>query len=523
MTVAVRNIRIPLHAPKGEMFSEAEKRLKAIDGSLEIKKLEIFKKSVDTRHRTIYLVYSVLADIDGEIDREKLEKADCYEITDGDPFEDVPRGNTAMDGRPLVVGFGPCGMFAALCLAEQGFRPIVIERGEPVALRLMKVAKFMKTGILDTESNIQFGAGGAGTFSDGKLVTRINDRKVSYVLHRFVEFGAPNSVLTEAKPHIGTDRLLTVVSRIDSKIKELGGEIYYGTRMERLIFSGRRVEAVETNNGTIRCGAVILAIGNSSRDTYGYLLGRGCTLQPKPFSVGVRIEHLQSELDRAVFGSEAGNPLLGHAEYAMSHRRGEDCVYTFCMCPGGEVIASASEEGGVVTNGMSRYLRNGSNANAALVVNVAPQNPIEYQRGIECKAFHLGGGNYTAPAQTVGDYLNGRKGSTPKLTPTYRGGKVNYTDLSALFEPRINSMLKLGLKVFDEKIRGFADSGALLTGAETRTSAPFRILRDAEMLSPDAENLYPGGEGAGYAGGISSSAVDGVNIALKILEKYKSE
>lgn len=524
MKIVVRDIRVTLKNSEGDVFAIASERLKDAGIKADRKTLRIFRKSVDTRHKTIYLVYSVLAETDVEISAGAAAKAGFALLEETDPFKSLKRGSERPGGRPVIVGFGPCGMFAALCLAENGYRPLVIERGEPVAMRSVKVARFMRTGELDPGSNVQFGAGGAGTFSDGKLVTRINDKKVSYVLETFVRYGAPGTILTEARPHIGTDRLLTVVSRMDARIKELGGEILYGTRLTGIKIRDGKAVAVETEAGDIDCGPVILATGNSARDTYGYLIAGGFAVRPKPFSVGVRIEHLQSELDRAVFGSQAGNPLLGHAEYAMSYRRGDDCVYTFCMCPGGEVIASASEEGGVVTNGMSRFARDGKNANSALVVNVSPEDPVEYQRSIERSAFVLGGGGYAAPFQTVGDFMSDRTGSQPsRVLPTYRGGNVKSASLSSLFDRRVSGMLKTGIRYFDGKIKGFAAPYALLTAPETRTSAPFRIERGPELTASGTENIYPAGEGAGYAGGITSAAVDGINTAIKIMEKYSSD
>ena len=523
MKIVVRNVRTPVGATDGDACAAALKRLVPhLDGKKKYPSY-VCKKSVDARRREPVIVRSVIIETDCPVPESALRAADASVVAEhADPVESAPQGDAVPSGRPVVVGFGPCGMFAALALAERGYRPIVIERGDPVSVRSFRVAEFMRTGILDTESNVQFGAGGAGTFSDGKLVTRINDENVEYVLRRLADFGAPPEILKNAKPHVGTDRLLKVVSEIDARIKELGGEIRYRTRLEGLTRNVTgEATAVVTAEGEIPCGQVVLALGNGARDTFSRLIGDGFELLPKPFSVGVRIEHLQEKIDTAMFGDYAGDPRIGHAEYALSHRVGEDCVYTFCMCPGGEVIAAASEKGGVVTNGMSRYLRNGKNANAALVVNVSHGDPVSFQRSLEEAAFRAGGGGFRAPVETVGSFL-GRTGcGIGEVAPTYMGGKVTPSRLSALFPDRINRMLGLGLEVFDRKISGFADPRAVLTGVETRTSSPYRMTRNGDMTAPASGNVYPAGEGAGYAGGITSAAVDGLRAAVAIIKRYR--
>ncbi len=512
---------MPISATDREVTEQAVIRLAPIIGKKDIKDKGIFRRSVDTRHKTITAVYSVSVMTELDINPEKLAALDCAVLEEGDPMEGLVSGTEMPNGRPIVVGFGPCGMFAALLLAEKGYAPIVIERGSSVLRRASEVAEFFKTGVLDTESNIQFGAGGAGTFSDGKLVTRINDKRCRYVLDRFVGFGAPREVLTNAKPHIGTDKLLGIVSAVDARIKELGGEIYYNTRFEGVTAVLGQAKTVHTTAGDFPCGQLILALGHSSRDTYAYLMKSGFEVVPKPFSVGVRIEHLRSDIERAIFRSEAGNPRLGHAEYALSKRIGQDCVYTFCMCPGGEVIAAASEEGGVVTNGMSRFKRNGVNSNAAIAVSVSPDDPIEFQRQLERAAFNLGGGGHRAPVQTVGDFLAEKHGTDPKrVMPTYMNSNVRAADISSIFPEKINSMLRLGIKSFNGSIEGFASPDAVLTGVETRTSAPVRIMRGDELTANGFSNIYPCGEGAGYAGGITSAAVDGLRCAEMIIGRY---
>ncbi|MBQ7603995.1 MAG: hypothetical protein IJU75_03485 [Clostridia bacterium] len=523
MKIVVRNVRTPVRATDGDACAIAAKRLSPYLGGVGKYSSYVCKKSVDARRREPVIVRSVIIETDETLPEQVLRSADAAAIAEhADPVMTAAEGDEIPSGRPVVVGFGPCGMFAALALAERGYRPIVIERGDPVSVRSFRVAEFMKTGVLDADSNVQFGAGGAGTFSDGKLVTRINDENVEYVLRRFVGFGAPAEILKNAKPHVGTDRLLRVVSEIDERIRELGGEIKYRTRFDGIKTDPvGRAAAVFTTEGEIPCGQVVLAVGNGARDTFSRLIRAGFDVVPKPFSVGVRIEHLQEKTDRAMFGDYAGDPRIGHAEYAFSERVGEDCVYTFCMCPGGEVIAAASEQGGVVTNGMSRYLRNGRNGNAALVVNVSPDDPVGFQRSLETAAFRMGGGDFLAPAETVGSFLRKTGGSLRDVEPTYMGGKVTFSHLSQLFPDRINRMLRLGLEAFDRKLNGFADPGAVLTGVETRTSSPYRIVRNEFMTSSVSENVYPAGEGAGYAGGITSAAVDGLRAAVAIIRKYR--
>ncbi|MBR3999299.1 MAG: hypothetical protein IKI93_13270, partial [Clostridia bacterium] len=359
--------------------------------------------------------------------------------------------------------------------------------------------------------------------SDGKLTTRINDPLIAYVLKILHELGAPEDILYKAKPHIGTDILREVVKNADRRIRELGGEIRYHAAARDITSS-----AVTADGEKIPYEALILATGHSARDTYSELLSAGFLIEPKPFSVGVRAEHLQSDIDKALFGIHAGDEALGRGEYQLSHREGERGCYTFCMCPGGTVVPSASEEGGVVTNGMSTRARDGRNANAAVCVSVLPSDygsdpvrAIEFQRSLEKAAFTAGGRNYYAPMQTVGDLLNGTSGTEPsKIIPTYRDGLVTPADLSKIFPPFVTGMLKTGLTVFGKKIRGYADENVPLTGVETRTSAPVRIVRDENCRAVGHPGIYPCGEGAGYAGGIVSAAVDGIRVASKIISEY---
>ena len=529
MKIIIRNIKAGIADTEADALAAAEKRLKRARISYE--KLYLSKKSVDARKKNdIHWVCSVTAELPsgaGIPDINKLSGIDAVPLRE-EKISPV-FGKNALTAPPVIVGFGPCGMFAALMLAENGYAPIVIERGGNIANRRAAVAAFYESGELDPSCNVQFGAGGAGTFSDGKLVTRINDPKCSYVLDRFVEFGAPEDIRVNAKPHIGTDLLTGIVDNIAERIEALGGRIYYNTTFEKVNtdISGRAV-SVSTDRGDIACGALVLALGHSARDTYKYLISSSFDIQPKAFSVGVRIEHLQSELNYAMYGDIAD--LLPPAEYTLSRRNGERGVYSFCMCPGGEVVAAASETGGVVTNGMSRRARNGRNANAAIAVSVLasdcandPMKAIGFQRELEKKAFAAAGSNYRAPVQTVGDFMSGRRGSEPtKVLPSYMGGgKTTLCDLNGILPQFVTDMLKLGIADFGKQISGFDAPYAILTGVETRTSAPLRILRNEEYTASGHDNIYPCGEGAGYAGGITSAAVDGISCALKIMEKYK--
>ncbi len=492
--------------------------------------LDIFKKSVDARKKDdIRLVYSVSARAKDATKREEARfmraGARLVEL-DGLTVE---KGSLKRTSRPLVVGMGPAGLFCALILAENGYRPIIIDRGDSVFDRVRSVETFYAEKTLDPESNIQFGAGGAGTFSDGKLLTRINDPKCTYVLRTLRRFGAPDDIMLKAKPHIGTDILRIVVDNILTEIKRLGGEVIYRCKLigiERL--SDENI-AAKTTKGDLECSALILALGHSARDTYEMLIEKNFSIQAKPISVGVRIEHKRSFIEEALYGSFAGLESLGAAEYALSDTKGERGVYTFCMCPGGEVVAAASECGGVVVNGMSSYARNGENSNSAVAVSVHPNDfeavngslalgAIEYQRRIERAAFSAGGGDYSVPVQTVGDLMNGRRGTEPSaVMPTYMGGSSFKTaSMDGILPDYVTRSLRYGLMSFDKRIKGFAMDEALLSGAETRTSAPVRILRGEDMRAIGMGNIYPCGEGAGYAGGITSAAVDGIKVALAV-------
>lgn len=492
-------------------------------------RFEIVKRSVDARKKDqVRLVYSVaVRSADG--DEVELPSKTRYTVS---PLYDrtlaLTSGTERMQYAPLVVGMGPAGLFCALLLAENGYCPIVIDRGDCVEDRCRAYARFVNEGVLDKESNIQFGAGGAGTFSDGKLLTRINDPRTAYVLRRFCDFGAPEEILTAAKPHIGTDRLLGVVDGMLKRIEDLGGQVIYRCRLDGIRTQADGVIVVQTTTGEIPCSALCLATGHSARDTYEMLIHRGFCVEAKPFSVGVRIEHLQEDIDRSLYGKFAGHPRIGKGEYHLSDTSSGRGVYTFCMCPGGQVVAAASEENGVVVNGMSNYARDGKNANSAVCVSIrpedygaTPQKAIAFQRQLERVAFCEGGSDYYAPIQTVGDFLDEREGTLPtRVQPTYRDGRVRCSSMDRIFPPFVCGELRLGLRSFEKKIKGFACPHAVLSGVETRTSAPVRLLRNEGLMAVGHHGIYPCGEGAGYAGGITSAAIDGIRVAEQMIKRF---
>jgi len=475
---AVTGIKLPVTVSHNEILDKAKGIFSKVSRN-GFSDFHISKLSVDARKKKdVCYVASVIACYDGKkIPGSLCKKYGVEEILPPEMLN-FPECEKKPENRPVVVGFGPAGMFAALLLAESGFAPIVLERGDDIDSRVESVERFYREQILDPDSNIQFGAGGAGTFSDGKLITRINDGLCSYVLERLVEFGAPEEILYSARPHIGTDRLRDVVKNIAARIEEAGGDILYRSKMESLDVKDGAAKSVILSDGrVIDCEGVILALGHSARDTYGYLIDGGFAVEPKPFSVGVRIEHLQEDIDRAMYGDFAGKPGVPHAEYNLSHRVGERGIYTFCMCPGGEVMAAASEDGGIVTNGMSRYSRDGKNANAAVAVSVMREDygntaraAIDFQRRIERAAYAKAGG-YAAPAQTVGEFLGRANTQKGYVSPTYMGGNVSWCGFEDVLPDFVISSLTEALVAFGRKIEGYDRSEAVLTGPK-----PVRLL-----------------------------------------------
>ncbi len=522
-------------APVEDVFNTVRGTLRRRGIPADAYSLQVYKKSIDARHKdAIKLVYSVSITLIEMSDKYKaaFEQIGARRVSN-DELE-IAFGKEPMRQRPLVVGMGPAGMFCALLLAENGYAPVIIDRGDSVEDRVRAVQSFYTTHILDTESNVQFGAGGAGTFSDGKLLTRINDPKCAYVLEMFRRFGAPDEITVKAKPHIGTDILRDVVDNILRHIEALGGEVIYRCKLTDIATMPDGLIKAKTTKGEMLASCVVLALGHSARDTYGMLLGRGFDIIPKPISVGVRIEHKREHIEKALYGDLAGHSALGAAEYALSDTKGQRGVYTFCMCPGGEVVAAASEEDSVVVNGMSNFARDGENSNSAVAVSVRVEDfesvngssvlgAIEFQRRIERAAFAAGGGGYAVPVQTVGDFMSQALSHEPKtVKPSYMGGD-NYklASMDSVLPKFVTDSLRYGLASFDKKIKGFASADAVLSGAETRTSAPLRILRNQGMTAIGRDAIYPCGEGAGYAGGITSAAVDGIKVALSIMAKYK--
>ena len=521
----ISGMRLELNADENDLRLQVSRRLKAPVQALGAVRLA--RKSVDARRKDdVHFVCTAEAEC-----AKKITVRDSR-ITSAEPYRYRLPVRASLPERPVVVGFGPAGMFAALILAEAGQRPIVLERGPAVEERAERVERFWNTGVLDPEGNVQFGEGGAGTFSDGKLNTGTKDPRARKVLEEFAAAGAPEEILYLAKPHIGTDRLPETVRNIRKQILSLGGEIRFETRMERLLQKDGQIIGLEYvsrdgTRGEIGTKHVVLAVGHSARDTFSMLHGFGLPMEPKPFSVGARIEHPQKLIDVSQYGKFAGHPALGAADYKLSvHLQNGRGVYTFCMCPGGEVVPAASEPGRLVTNGMSRFARDGENANSALLVGVGPEDygsdsplaGMEFQRRLEENAFRLGGGNYRAPVQRVEDFLN--RTSSVRLgdvRPTYRAG-VTPCSLDDCLPAEITDSMREGIRRMDCQLHGFASPDAVLTAVETRSSSPVRLLRGEDFQSPLFRGLFPCGEGAGYAGGIVSAAVDGIRCAEQILE-----
>ncbi len=523
----IRDIILPQVHDEHALYYHAAQALKV--RASDIASLQIYRRSLDARKkpelRWVYTVDVTLRSGEGALMRRNRNP----KITREEPYRyRIPRVQS--ESRPVVVGFGPAGMFVALVLAQAGLRPIVLERGEPAPERRKKVEAFWNGGALDPESNVQFGEGGAGTFSDGKLNTGTKNERGRWILEQFVRAGAQEDILYDAKPHVGTDVLFTVVQNLRARILALGGEVRFGARLTGLTQeNGRLTGAVYEKNGaqeTLACESMILAIGHSARDTFRALHALGIPMEPKAFSMGARIEHRQSAVDRAQYG-KARDGGLPPADYKLScHLPDGGSAYTFCMCPGGYVVAAASQPGGVVTNGMSCAARDGGNANAALLVTIKPEDfpdqstlgGMLWQEEIEHRAFLAAGDSYRAPAQTVGDFLAHRTGAEPgEVHPTYRPG-VTFCDLHEVLPEKITHTMEQAITELDKSLSGFASPEAVLTAPETRSSSPVRILRGGDRQST-LRGLYPCGEGAGYAGGILSAAVDGMLCAEALMEE----
>lgn len=539
------NVYLPLDAALPSCAGMAQAELAHALGIryADITSWKFSKLSVDARRKNdVHFMASFVFEVaDQEIEEALAGKRTKtkIQVKRHVPYEGYRVGEwLGGDARPIVVGMGPAGLFAAWALAKSGAAPIVLERGEDVDARMASVNSFKEGGALNPESNVQFGEGGAGTFSDGKLTTNIKNPRCRDVLHIFAQAGAPEEILWEGKPHIGTDKLVNVVKTMREQIIAWGGEVRFGARFEGMEFEDGRIAAVRGSqrqeDGTrekfvLPASDVVLACGHSARDVFDRVRNAGLFMERKPFAVGVRIEHPQKLIDKAQYGNAAGHPALGAADYKMAvHLRNDRSVYTFCMCPGGYVVGAASETGSVVTNGMSEYARDGQNSNAALLVGITPEDfgsahplaGIAFQRKIERAAFEAGGGAYSAPCQRVGDLLENRVTTAlnGSVQPTYRPGVVP-GDLRAVLPDYICDSMAEGIRRMGRRLKGFDDPDALLTAPETRSSSPVRILRNETRECPTVRGLFPCGEGAGYAGGITSAAVDGLRCAEEILKQ----
>ena len=530
MAIRINNISLGLDDDIELLKKKISKKLRiSLD---EIDNYKIVKESLDARNKdNLKFNYAV------EVYHKNEEKIvnrihDTDVIFDNYKYEpDVVSGNEELKHRPIVVGLGPSGLFAALMLAQKGYKPLVIERGEDVDKRTETVSKFWNGGELNLESNVQFGEGGAGTFSDGKLTTRIKDKKFDYVLKELVNAGAPEEIVYEGKPHVGTDILKDVVKNIRNNIIALGGEVRFSSKLEYINSKDGKIKSVIVNGEEIPCEALVLALGHSSRDTYEMLKNIGVFMEPKAFAVGVRIEHPQEMINVSQYGKYHNHPRLKAADYRLTYQSAalQRGVYSFCMCPGGVVVAAASEHERLVSNGMSYHARDKEKSNSALVVTVSPEDfegsdvlrGMEFQRHYESLAYKLGGSNYNAPVQLLGDFLKDTKSTKlGSVKPSYEPG-YEFADMRECLPSYVVDGIKESISNFDRKIKGYGMNDAFLTGIETRTSAPVRITRNENLESISIKGLYPAGEGAGFAGGIISAAVDGIKVAERIISKNK--
>ncbi|EPT0963102.1 NAD(P)/FAD-dependent oxidoreductase [Vibrio vulnificus] len=523
--IRLTELRLPLDHEEGALLEAITAKL-GIPAE-QVLSFSMFRRGYDARKKTnIQLIYTLDIEVANQ-DKllAKFSKDPHVRETPDMEYKYVAQAPANLTERPIVIGFGPCGLFAGLVLAQMGFNPIIVERGKEVRERTKDTFGFWRKRTLNPESNVQFGEGGAGTFSDGKLYSQVKDPNFygRKVITEFVEAGAPEEILYVSKPHIGTFKLVTMIEKMRAKILELGGEIRFSTRVDDIHMEDGQITGVTLSNGEeLKSRHVVLAVGHSARDTFEMLHERGVYMEAKPFSVGFRIEHKQSMIDEARFGSNAGNPILGAADYKLVHHcKNGRTVYSFCMCPGGTVVAATSEEGRVVTNGMSQYSRAERNANSAIVVGISPEidypgDPlagIRFQRELESNAYRLGGENYDAPAQKIGDFLKGRDPSAlGDVEPSFTPG-IKLTDLEKALPPFAIEAIREAIPAFDRKIKGFASEDGLLTGVETRTSSPVCIKRDKDYQSVNLKGFYPAGEGAGYAGGILSAGIDGIKVA----------
>ncbi|MCW8347245.1 NAD(P)/FAD-dependent oxidoreductase [Vibrio sp. ZSDZ65] len=533
--IRLTEIKLPLDHEEDAILAAIAKKLNI--PSEQVLSFNMFKRGYDARKKSkILLIYTLDVVVDNEAQLlEQFANDPHVKVTPDMEYKFVAQAPANLAERPVVIGFGPCGLFAGLVLAQMGFNPIIVERGKEVRERTKDTFGFWRKRTLNPESNVQFGEGGAGTFSDGKLYSQVKDPKHygRKVIEEFVASGAPEEIRYVSKPHIGTFKLVTMIEKMRAKIIELGGEIRFSTRVDDIHMEDGQITGLTLSDGEqLHTRHVVLAVGHSARDTFEMLHERGVYMEAKPFSVGFRIEHKQSVIDEARFGKNAGNPILGAADYKLVHHcKNGRTVYSFCMCPGGTVVAATSEEGRVVTNGMSQYSRAERNANSAIVVGISPEedfpgNPlagIQFQRELETGAFKLGGENYDAPAQKIGDFLKGRDPSAlGDVTPSFTPG-IKLTDISKALPAFAIEAIREAIPAFDKKIKGFAGADGLLTGVETRTSSPVCIKRGKDYQSVNLKGFYPAGEGAGYAGGILSAGIDGIKaaeaLALSMVEQ----